>query len=158
MKIPKFSGANITVRIRSCQNKLLLPAWELGSRREGLMRAVASFFSPISSLMFRPIGSLGGRPREGAQAITSYQDFPGPVHVSPDASVRWDAHGEVYDIKHVFQGEGPGSTANPWKWTVEHIVYKAFRSHLLPPKHFTEDGNILQLANLPDLYKVFERC
>ncbi|NXE50516.1 MLH1 protein, partial [Casuarius casuarius] len=48
-----------------------------------------------------------------------------------------------------------GST---WKWTVEHTVYKAFRTHLLPPKHLTEDGNILQLANLPDLYKVFERC
>uniref|UniRef100_F6QDK3 MutL homolog 1 n=1 Tax=Bos taurus TaxID=9913 RepID=F6QDK3_BOVIN len=56
------------------------------------------------------------------------------------------------------QSEVPGSTANPWKWTVEHVIYKAFRSHLLPPKHFTEDGNILQLANLPDLYKVFERC
>ncbi|XP_057561734.1 DNA mismatch repair protein Mlh1 isoform X2 [Hippopotamus amphibius kiboko] len=56
------------------------------------------------------------------------------------------------------QSEVPGSTPNPWKWTVEHVVYKAFRSHLLPPKHFTEDGNILQLANLPDLYKVFERC
>ncbi|XP_062970856.1 DNA mismatch repair protein Mlh1 isoform X2 [Cynocephalus volans] len=56
------------------------------------------------------------------------------------------------------QSEVPGSTSNSWKWTVEHIVYKAFRSHLLPPKHFTEDGNILQLANLPDLYKVFERC
>ncbi|KAF4024168.1 hypothetical protein G4228_015962 [Cervus hanglu yarkandensis] len=56
------------------------------------------------------------------------------------------------------QSEVPGSSANPWKWTVEHVLYKAFRSHLLPPKHFTEDGNILQLANLPDLYKVFERC
>lgn len=56
------------------------------------------------------------------------------------------------------QSEVPGPTPNPWKWTVEHIIYKAFRSHLLPPKHFTEDGNILQLANLPDLYKVFERC
>nr|KAF6310840.1 mutL-like protein 1 [Myotis myotis] len=56
------------------------------------------------------------------------------------------------------QIEAPGSTPNPWKWTVEHVVYKAFRSHLLPPKHFTEDGNVLQLANLPDLYKVFERC
>ncbi|XP_066208044.1 DNA mismatch repair protein Mlh1 isoform X2 [Saccopteryx leptura] len=56
------------------------------------------------------------------------------------------------------QSEGPGSTPNPWKWTVEHIVYKALRSHLLPPKHFTEDGTVLQLANLPDLYKVFERC
>ncbi|XP_062071968.1 DNA mismatch repair protein Mlh1 isoform X2 [Lepus europaeus] len=56
------------------------------------------------------------------------------------------------------QSKAPGSSANSWKWTVEHVVYKAFRSHLLPPKHFTEDGNILQLANLPDLYKVFERC
>ncbi|XP_008526253.1 DNA mismatch repair protein Mlh1 isoform X2 [Equus przewalskii] len=56
------------------------------------------------------------------------------------------------------QSEVPGATRNPWKWTVEHIVYKAFRSHLLPPKHFTEDGNILQLANVPDLYRVFERC
>ncbi|XP_031200120.1 DNA mismatch repair protein Mlh1 isoform X1 [Mastomys coucha] len=56
------------------------------------------------------------------------------------------------------QSDMPGSTSKPWKWTVEHIIYKAFRSHLLPPRHFTEDGNILQLANLPDLYKVFERC
>ncbi|XP_059018122.1 DNA mismatch repair protein Mlh1 isoform X2 [Mustela lutreola] len=56
------------------------------------------------------------------------------------------------------QGEVSGSSANPWKRTVEHVVYKALRSHLLPPRHFTEDGNILQLANLPDLYKVFERC
>ncbi|XP_043838029.1 DNA mismatch repair protein Mlh1 [Dromiciops gliroides] len=45
-----------------------------------------------------------------------------------------------------------------WKWTVEHVLYKAFRSHLLPPQHFSEDGSVLQLANLPDLYKVFERC
>ncbi|XP_007902238.1 DNA mismatch repair protein Mlh1 [Callorhinchus milii] len=45
-----------------------------------------------------------------------------------------------------------------WKWTVEHVVSKAFRTRLLPPKRFTEDGTILQLANLPDLYKVFERC
>ncbi|XP_067888372.1 DNA mismatch repair protein Mlh1 isoform X3 [Heterodontus francisci] len=45
-----------------------------------------------------------------------------------------------------------------WKWTVEHVISKAFRTLFLPPKHFAEDGSILQLANLPDLYKVFERC
>ncbi|XP_038665768.1 DNA mismatch repair protein Mlh1 [Scyliorhinus canicula] len=49
-------------------------------------------------------------------------------------------------------------TDKSWKWTVEHVVSKAFRTLLLPPKHFSEDGSILQLANLPDLYKVFERC
>jgi DNA mismatch repair protein MLH1 len=29
---------------------------------------------------------------------------------------------------------------------------------LLPPKRLAEDGTLLQVANLPDLYKVFERC
>uniref|UniRef100_A0A6I8QDV0 DNA mismatch repair protein MLH1 n=1 Tax=Xenopus tropicalis TaxID=8364 RepID=A0A6I8QDV0_XENTR len=48
--------------------------------------------------------------------------------------------------------------SSSWRWTTEHILYKAFRTHLLPPKPFSEDGSILQLANLPDLYKVFERC
>ncbi|XP_073486692.1 DNA mismatch repair protein Mlh1 isoform X2 [Aquarana catesbeiana] len=48
--------------------------------------------------------------------------------------------------------------APSWRWTTEHVLYKAFRTHLQPPKPFAEDGCILQLANLPDLYKVFERC
>ncbi|XP_017675661.1 PREDICTED: DNA mismatch repair protein Mlh1 [Lepidothrix coronata] len=56
------------------------------------------------------------------------------------------------------QNEDSDSGSKTWKWTVEHVIYKAFRTHLLPPEHFAEDGNILQLANLPDLYKVFERC
>ncbi|XP_069469304.1 DNA mismatch repair protein Mlh1 isoform X2 [Ambystoma mexicanum] len=58
----------------------------------------------------------------------------------------------------VQQDADGGSNQTSWKWKVEHILYKAFRTHLLPPKHFTEDGSILQLANLSDLYKVFERC
>ncbi|XP_053570432.1 DNA mismatch repair protein Mlh1 [Bombina bombina] len=52
----------------------------------------------------------------------------------------------------------PGFGSASWRWTTEHILYKCFRTHLLPPKPFAEDGTILQLANLPDLYKVFERC
>ena len=76
----------------------------------------------------------------------SHHNSPGPAYTG------------MWTLPCLFQSEVPGSTANPWKWTVEHVIYKAFRSHLLPPKHFTEDGNILQLANLPDLYKVFERC
>ncbi|KAF2983952.1 hypothetical protein EK904_005311 [Melospiza melodia maxima] len=49
------------------------------------------------------------------------------------------------------QSEESESGSTTWKWAVEHVLYKAFRTHLLPPKHFAEDGNILQLANLPDL-------
>uniref|UniRef100_A0A3B4BG63 DNA mismatch repair protein MLH1 n=1 Tax=Periophthalmus magnuspinnatus TaxID=409849 RepID=A0A3B4BG63_9GOBI len=45
-----------------------------------------------------------------------------------------------------------------WRWKVEHVIFKAFRTLFSPPKHFSEDGTVLQIANLPDLYKVFERC
>ena len=44
------------------------------------------------------------------------------------------------------------------RWVVEHVIYPALRRSFLPPKWFAEDATILQIANLPDLYKVFERC
>ncbi|XP_017792928.1 PREDICTED: LOW QUALITY PROTEIN: DNA mismatch repair protein Mlh1 [Habropoda laboriosa] len=45
-----------------------------------------------------------------------------------------------------------------WKYVTEHVLYTAIKESLLPPKHFAHDSTILQIANLPDLYKVFERC
>uniref|UniRef100_A0A3Q4HE09 MutL homolog 1, colon cancer, nonpolyposis type 2 (E. coli) n=1 Tax=Neolamprologus brichardi TaxID=32507 RepID=A0A3Q4HE09_NEOBR len=55
-------------------------------------------------------------------------------------------------------GEEQGTEVNSWRWKVEHLIFKAFRTLLSPPKSFSEDGTVLQIANLPDLYKVFERC
>ncbi|XP_073337330.1 DNA mismatch repair protein Mlh1 [Pagrus major] len=55
-------------------------------------------------------------------------------------------------------GEEQDAEANSWRWKVEHIIFKAFRTLFSPPKSFSEDGTVLQIANLPDLYKVFERC
>ncbi|KAM7385890.1 hypothetical protein PAMP_001938 [Pampus punctatissimus] len=54
--------------------------------------------------------------------------------------------------------EQQDSELNSWRWKVEHIIFKAFRTLFSPPKHLSEDGSVLQIANLPDLYKVFERC
>lgn len=50
------------------------------------------------------------------------------------------------------------SEKNNWKWTTEHVLLSTMRNTLLPPSKFTQDGTILEIANLPDLYKVFERC
>ncbi|XP_028279724.1 DNA mismatch repair protein Mlh1 isoform X2 [Parambassis ranga] len=55
-------------------------------------------------------------------------------------------------------GEEQDAEANSWRWKVEHVIFKAFRNLFSPPKSFGEDGTVLQIANLPDLYKVFERC
>ena len=45
-----------------------------------------------------------------------------------------------------------------WRWTIEHAIYPAIKAQLLPPKTYAENASVLQVANLPDLYKVFERC
>lgn len=45
-----------------------------------------------------------------------------------------------------------------WRNVTEHVLYPAIKTSLLPPKHFAHDSTILQIARLPDLYKVFERC
>ncbi|XP_035982412.1 DNA mismatch repair protein Mlh1 [Fundulus heteroclitus] len=55
-------------------------------------------------------------------------------------------------------GDEPEGEASSWRWKVEHILFRAFRSLFSPPKAFSEDGAVLQIADLPDLYKVFERC
>uniref|UniRef100_A0A667XHY9 DNA mismatch repair protein MLH1 n=1 Tax=Myripristis murdjan TaxID=586833 RepID=A0A667XHY9_9TELE len=67
-----------------------------------------------------------------------------------------------YSIRkqYILEAE-PSSSSRPnlnWRWNVEHVVFKAFRNLFSPPKQFSEDGSVLQIANLPDLYKVFERC
>ncbi|XP_029376654.1 DNA mismatch repair protein Mlh1 isoform X2 [Echeneis naucrates] len=55
-------------------------------------------------------------------------------------------------------GEEQAGDGNPWRWNVEHVIFKALRTLFCPPTNFSEDGTVLQIANLPDLYKVFERC
>ena len=43
------------------------------------------------------------------------------------------------------------------KWQIQHILFPAMRRYLVPPKSLL-DRDVVQVASLPDLYKVFERC
>ncbi|NP_001154957.1 mutL homolog 1 [Nasonia vitripennis] len=45
-----------------------------------------------------------------------------------------------------------------WKSITEHVLYNTIKESLLPPPHFLHDSTILEIASLPNLYKVFERC
>ena len=44
------------------------------------------------------------------------------------------------------------------RYTVEHVVYPALKKTLVPPAACLTDRSLLQVASLPELYKVFERC
>lgn len=69
--------------------------------------------------------------------------------VDTDSSAEEQAAG----VENTEAGDAPS-----WRWQVEHPLFKAFRTLLSPPQRFSDDGCVLQIANLPDLYKVFERC
>uniref|UniRef100_A0A8C2CXT5 DNA mismatch repair protein MLH1 n=1 Tax=Cyprinus carpio TaxID=7962 RepID=A0A8C2CXT5_CYPCA len=82
--------------------------------------------------------------------------------------VNWDREKECfhdfsiecshfYSIRKQYTLE-PDDAEMSWQWKVEHVIFKALRNLFSPPKHFSEDGSVLQIASLPELYKVFERC
>ena len=43
------------------------------------------------------------------------------------------------------------------RWQIQHVVFPAMRKYLNAPKTLL-DRDVVQVASLPDLYKVFERC
>ncbi|KAF5284186.1 hypothetical protein FQR65_LT00186 [Abscondita terminalis] len=74
--------------------------------------------------------------------------------------VKWDnekecfksfAHETATYYSHLRENAG-------WKWVTEHVFYPAIKEYFLPSKVFTENSAVLQIADLPSLYKVFERC
>jgi len=43
------------------------------------------------------------------------------------------------------------------RWQIQHVLFPAMRHYLQPPKSLL-DRDVVQIASLHDLYKVFERC
>ncbi|XP_045541712.1 DNA mismatch repair protein Mlh1-like isoform X1 [Papilio machaon] len=80
--------------------------------------------------------------------------------------VNWDSEKECFDTfcrqTAIFYSQpNPDSiqeTQKSEEWKQEHVIFPAIRRNFLPPNRFVTNGVILQIANLSDLYKVFERC
>ena len=43
------------------------------------------------------------------------------------------------------------------RWQIQHVLFPAMRKYFIAPKTLL-DRDVVQIANLPDLYRVFERC
>lgn len=43
------------------------------------------------------------------------------------------------------------------KWQIQHIIFPAMARYMEAPKSLV-DRDVIQVAHLPDLYRVFERC
>ncbi|KAK9687085.1 DNA mismatch repair protein Mlh1 [Basidiobolus ranarum] len=45
-----------------------------------------------------------------------------------------------------------------YRWEVEHLIFPAIKGHFIPPTNLTEGNCVVQVADLPALYRIFERC
>ncbi|OWR41511.1 mutL protein 1 [Danaus plexippus plexippus] len=80
--------------------------------------------------------------------------------------VNWESEKECFDTfsrqTAIFYSQpnrdSPEDVSETESWKQEHIIFPAIRRNFLPPSSFVSNGSILQIANLCDLYKVFERC
>ena len=71
-------------------------------------------------------------------------------------SVKNGQMGDYDERQHDPDHESDGK--EKWKRMIEQIIFGGCKRFLNPPKRFVQDKIFVQVANLPDLYKVFERC
>jgi DNA mismatch repair protein MLH1 len=68
-----------------------------------------------------------------------------------------------YSPAPLFVGLAPASDEDEQEnmkseaWRIQNISFQAMRKYLAAPK-FLLDNDVVQVASLPDLYWVFERC
>lgn len=43
------------------------------------------------------------------------------------------------------------------KWQIQHVLFPTMSRYLVAPKSLL-DRDVVEVANLPDLYRIFERC
>ena len=57
------------------------------------------------------------------------------------------------------EGEGrEGGERKHARWQIEHILWPSMRKYTCWKKGSLINGDLKQVANLPDLFRIFERC
>lgn len=52
----------------------------------------------------------------------------------------------------------PKQELEDFGWSLEHLLFPALKSHFVGPNELSNGHLIVELAQLPELYKIFERC
>lgn len=56
------------------------------------------------------------------------------------------------------EGEGEGDGEKHRRWQLEHVLWPSMRRYTGWSKDSLTNGDLKQVANLPDLFRIFERC
>ncbi|XP_018358636.1 PREDICTED: DNA mismatch repair protein Mlh1 [Trachymyrmex cornetzi] len=138
------------------------PKEELAARVKELLLEKADMMNEYFSIVMDKVGNLRSLPI----LLDKYFPYEAeiPLYIMRLATeVDWRKEQLCFqnicrETAKFYSYISPKYQTHDWKYVTEHVLYPAIKESLLPPKHFAHDSTILQIASLPDLYKVFERC
>ncbi|XP_025158348.1 DNA mismatch repair protein Mlh1 isoform X2 [Harpegnathos saltator] len=138
------------------------PKEELAARVKELLLEKADMMNEYFSIVIDKVGNLRSLP----VLLDKYFPYEAeiPLYMMRLATeVNWKKEQSCFqnicrETAKFYSYINPKHETYDWKYITEHVLYPAIKESLLPPKHFAHDSTILQIAALPDLYKVFERC
>ncbi|XP_012528513.1 DNA mismatch repair protein Mlh1 isoform X2 [Monomorium pharaonis] len=138
------------------------PKEELADRVKELLLEKADMMNEYFSIVMDKVGNLRSLP----VLLDKYFPYEAeiPLYIMRLATeVDWRKEQQCFqnicrETAKFYSYINPKHQLHDWKYITEHVLYPAIKESLLPPKHFAHDSTILQIASLPDLYKVFERC
>ncbi|XP_043497332.1 DNA mismatch repair protein Mlh1 [Polistes fuscatus] len=138
------------------------PKEELAISVKELLLEKADMMKEYFSIVIDKKGNLKSLPI----LLDKYFPFEGdlPIYILRlSTEVDWTTEQACFqnicrETARYYSEMNPIHNMHDWKYVTEHILYPAIRESLLPPKPFAHDSTILQIASLPNLYKVFERC
>ncbi|XP_035893996.1 DNA mismatch repair protein Mlh1 [Anopheles stephensi] len=138
------------------------PVDELASVIVDKLVSKAPILREYYNLNIREDGYLESLPKLLENYIPSVVFLPMYI-VRLAAEVEWDDEMEFFrtfsrETAHFFSRLALTKPDAEYRWELEHVIYPAVRNQLIPPKEFSKNGCLLQLASLPELYRVFERC
>jgi DNA mismatch repair protein MLH1 len=90
-----------------------------------------------------------------------------------DSQVNWSSEKDCFDSflrelayfyvpgplvpAPVLSSSVPRDEEKAERWQIQHVLFPTMRRYLITPKSLL-DRDVVQVASLPDLYRVFERC
>lgn len=135
---------------------------ELAANAASILQSKAPIMREYFSLRISNEGCLESLPALLPQHVPSRAQLP--IYLLRLATeVEWEQEAQCFETfcretaryyAHLdWQDDGDMRSQH---WYMEHVLFPGFKKYLLPPARLRQQ--LYELANLPSLYKVFERC
>jgi DNA mismatch repair protein MLH1 len=156
MKLPKISLYEVALMNKDMDEKEARRITDLITKRNGML---LEYFS----IEIDDLGNLTSIPIMLKEYVPNLYLLPQFVK-NLGQKVNWNSEKECFytlskQLARFYAfSKSPDQSNEDYHKCVEHLLFPSLKMHFIGPKQILTNGSLLELAHLPNLYKIFERC